>query len=225
MDDLPLNDAARYTLASLHGCRSVLTRDEIQTGTGCVPSGTPQDHPVEVRTPFSSHHVLHALRAANPDCLVGLFGDGIMSKFPLRILARRLCVPLEIAGRIKVPFNHGGSGLSNDTRDPLEKDAATAWNQLTDEQLCELIDEERPTLAQLALVSGDTNSSDLLDSSFEQIVAFTAAKRAGLDRLVLGDVFRSKMPDSVYPTVSANPLYVPSRMFQYDLEGDKIHVA
>jgi asparagine synthetase B (glutamine-hydrolysing) len=225
MDDLPLNDAARYTLASLHGCRSVLSQYESGASADCGSSKSSQDHPLEIRTPFSSHHVLHALQAANPNCLVGSFGGAVMSKLPLRILALRLGAPLEIAARIKVPFNHGGSGLSNDARDPLEIEAAREWNRLTDEELCELIHEERSNLAQLTLAPKDIEPSELLKSSFEQIVVFAAAKHAGLDRLIRGEGFRSKMPDSVYPTISPEALYAPSRMLQYDINHDNVQIS
>jgi asparagine synthetase B (glutamine-hydrolysing) len=231
--DLPLNDAARYTLASLHGCRTVLgytrnaeaphARIPWSASVGYCPfHSTPADHPIEVRTPFSSHHILEVLHEASADVLVGSIRGVFVSKFLLRVLGLYLGVPLAITIRAKVPFNHGGSGLSNDSRDCLETQAAKHWSPLREEQLCRMIIEEKSRLLQLGLAEEAVGTDQILENRFEQIVAYFAAKHAGLDRLISGGTFREKMPDTVYATDLKDDLYVPAQMMTFDVEQSEL---
>ncbi|HTW79073.1 MAG TPA: asparagine synthase-related protein [Terracidiphilus sp.] len=251
--DLTLNDSARYTLASLYGCSAAISESSPISyskvrGHACgslltpvdgrpnnrIPPGFAPDikflietaHPIEVRTPFSSHLVLRALRDAHPDSLVGSFGDKVTSKFLLRLVAHRCGVPTEIASRKKIPFNEGGSGIRNEDRDGLEEAIARSWRRYEEKDLIQLIQDDREILVQLNLMQEDEiDACETLSTHYEQIAVYAAAKLCGLSRLVRGGVFRSQMPDSVYASEEYATAYQPLEMLRYDPHADRLELT
>ncbi len=260
LQDLPLNDAARFTLASLYGTCALIRDLELaplltSAGVGLTHfAGMSQEnllqsldgidgplrdeisdvlrrlHPVEIRTPFSSHDVLKGLQSAHPDSLVGSFDGRVMPKFLLRVAAHRLGVPGKIASRGKIPFNEGGSGVRNDERDDVERRAAASWGGFGEHEAERLLSSEQlAVLLRLNLlpfaVDGDSVSF-VAHGHYEQLAVYQAARRVGLDRLINdGSTFRPWMPDCVYSTDEVPGAYVPRRLLAYDSSSGSLMEA
>jgi asparagine synthetase B (glutamine-hydrolysing) len=256
VEDLPLNDASRFTLASLIGMSAVLRelvvipalvnrgltsfyrkelcQEEIQQSikdagvmTADIAEALRRLHPVEIRTPFSSHEVLLDLQGAHPDFLVGEFDGHVVPKFLLRVAAYRLGVPAEIAVRPKVPFNEGGGGVRNDQTDPIEVEAARAWQQFGEAEARAIVSGEHlSVLRRLNLMSSfadNVNDMEVAMQGFEQVALYWAARNAGLDRLLNGGTtFRAWMPDCVYSTEETPGAYTPRNLLSFSSGADRL---
>ena len=252
LDDLPLNDAARFTLASLFGVCAIirefvvipcmnkaglgryyddaLSQEQIReslTSAGALTAeldaALDQLHPIEIRTPFSSHVVLAGLQTAHPDFLVGEFDGRMVPKFLLRVAAHQLGVPSKIAARPKVPFNEGGSGIRNDQRDDLETQSAERWREFGTEAAQALVSGQHLTVLRrlnlLPTLDDKDKQERTVRDHFAQLALYQAARCGGLDRLVEGgSTFRPWMPDSVYSTNEVSGAYAPQRPFSYNSE-------
>jgi asparagine synthetase B (glutamine-hydrolysing) len=167
-------------------------------------------HPIEVRMPFTSHHVLRTLQSAHADYAVGQINGTILPKFLLRVVALEAGVPLNIACRPKVPFHEGGAGVRNAESDSAEIRAARAVMS-EDDMLAGL----NGTVADL-LRLGITSNADVVDHSyvaknFDKLAVVAAARSGGLKRMMKGNVFREFMRDSVYSTDTTGTEYVPTK--------------
>ena len=220
LSDLPLNDAARVILASMSGCRRIISEFVVKSflrdhGAGHLTDGLDRMSreelremlddmgvskseyepvlayytPIEVRSPFSSHHVLDHLCNLNHDALVGEIDGRFYSKLLLRLSAMQAGLPKDIFLRKKIPFNEGGTGIKNDTRFDVELDEAQqAYSHV---QIDEYISDYHADINRLGLDE---------DRSFERLCFLMAANQSGLSRLLNGNAFRESMPDSNYST-------------------------
>lgn len=172
-------------------------------------------HPIEVRMPFTSHYVLRALRDAPPEYLVGTIGDIVVPKFILRAVALSQNLPPRIVLRKKIPFNEGGSGVRNVDHDNIE--LAVSKSFVSTEDLLERARRFHATLMRLGMISTrDQLDLEYVHSRHDELALLVAAHNGGLARLIRGNVFRQKMPDSVYSTENVQDEYLPSRMIEYN---------
>ena len=188
LDDLPLNDAGRLTLASLFGCKHYLRKsDDLETSPA----------PVEVRHPFTSHKVLEFIQNCPIDFVLGGEGEKTISKHLLRLVALHAGVPESIAMRKKIPFNEGGTGTKNADKYLLEKQLARRHKSY--EEVKVFVKKYRSALVRLGILEEETQESEIEDN-FAQIVTVQSAWDKGLQRMLNGNVFREHMPDCVYST-------------------------
>jgi len=80
--DLPLNDAARVSLACYNGTSELLENFD---GNNV--------HPIEVRSPFTSHLLLQSLVDAHPEYAINTLDGNVVTKYLLRYVAIRSGVP------------------------------------------------------------------------------------------------------------------------------------
>ena len=177
-------------MASLHGCASanfLIANDSVSC------------RPVEIRLPYTSKMVLEALINASSDHLTALVDGHWMPKFLLRLVAIKAGVPFSVAIRRKVPFNEGGTGVENAGSDPYELELAS--NYLKPLGMENLLMQNEESLNRLGISSpGDSppEHNHLLASGMDHLGFFAAGLATGLDRLLLGNAFREKMPDALY---------------------------
>jgi asparagine synthetase B (glutamine-hydrolysing) len=239
LTDLPLNDAARFTLASVFGASTCVRHLEGQHAPGSssppvsnqgADSGPCQDHahPIEVRAPYASHELIQCLEQCHPDYLIGRFDGRITAKFILRFIAHRIGITGCIAGRKKMPFNEGGSGVRNDETDPVEKEiAARFWQIIEKKYGGSLSEKDQRTMKKLNLIPQEASFCDQNDLNryLEQISVYLAAKRSGLERLIAGgSSFRSQMPDCIYSTNEEIPAYTPTLLLSYNSKSGHLNM-
>lgn len=197
LNDFPLNDAARVTLSSYYGAFFV----------GKEILKNKKAHPVEVRTPFTSHQVLRSVFSAHPDYLVGVYKSVEMSKFLLRLVGISYGVPKQITIRHKIPFNEGAVGLSNRDTDSIERDEAARSLPLT--KAAPFLKHEKRVLSRLGMIAeGRQKAATELKNAPHLALAYYAYK-AGLRELAKGDVFRKTKMDSIYTIGPKAVEYVP----------------
>lgn len=195
LDDLPLNDASRVTLASLRGCKFLIEKliEGALKTSGSLPVNNAW-HPVEIRTPFASPLIAKVLSDFPASNLVGRRSANdkkIHSKYLLRLTAMKAGVPESIAWRKKIPFNEGGTGVRNTEPYVLEEQAAKNYFSHTPYIPRK---EDQVKLQKLGLKS---HISCEPMNSYEHAL-YVSAANAGLNRLMAGNGFRSIMPDSNY---------------------------
>ncbi len=199
LDDFPLNDASRIALSCFHGTTSALR----------ASSSSSAIHPLEVRMPFTSHHVLRALRDAHPDYVLGKQGESVLSKYLLRMVGSASGLPSPIAMRKKIPFNEGGSGNRNGEPNDVERSVATTSYPAQDVRV--QIGRHEPTLRRLHIL-GQSEELDqqCLTDRHDELALYLAGFSAGLGRLLQGNAFRETMPDSSYSTQNNETEYTPA---------------
>jgi asparagine synthetase B (glutamine-hydrolysing) len=165
-------------------------------------------HPLEIRMPYTSLHVLRVLANAHIDYSVGMIDGKIYRKYLLRMVALDSGVPLEIALRKKVPFNEGGRGLRNSDDDPLEIMIASEF--IESEERRGSLNEDLPNLVRLGIVDAKAQiSRGFINQNVVHLALFKAAQQCGLIRLLKGNAFRDTMPDAIYSTADDQTGYVP----------------
>lgn len=178
-------------------------------------------HPIEVRMPFTCHHILRALQNAHADYAVGKINGTTLPKFLLRVVALESGVPFGIASRPKVPFHEGGSGTRNADCDSAEMQAAL--DLMSEEELLAGLNDSVADLRRL----GITHDEDSLDHTYaannvDKLGLFAAACYGGIKRMVKGNIFRSVMRDSIYSTDVTGTEYVPSELIECGVVNGRI---
>lgn len=210
LNDLPLNDLSRVTLASYFGCKAILEHINKKEKIEKI-------QPIEVRHPLTSHLVLEKLTDKCVHSLINKYNNNIYSKYLLRKIALELGLPERIAFRKKIPFNQGGTGQKNSENYDLEIEAAKKY--ISEEELINFSNENINHLIRLNIIFNNEIDSnkikshifDLNDDSnkFSQLALFHAAYNNGLKNMLEGNVFRENMPDTNYSTDLFNKLYEP----------------
>jgi asparagine synthetase B (glutamine-hydrolysing) len=205
--DFPLNDAARVSLSSYFGTVAALQRSTVSTSTTI--------HPMEVRMPFTSHLVIDLLKDASPDFIVGNLNGDIVSKLLLRVAGQLSGLPDFICSRKKLAFNEGGGAAANSDDDPLEREIS----KLKVHSISKLVDDRKlqNAIKQLSIVKDDYCS----DYSQQEVAVYFALNN-GLSRLLLGNSFRSTMPDTIYSSSETGNEYFPTNMINVGVEEHSV---
>lgn len=228
LNDLPLNDASRVVLASLFGCRSVIYEYKVKsyiqgrsmfamdmeaeqksrqglaefwqkhTENDEILEVLDKFHPLEVRTPFSSHQVLNHVTKMHHSLLVGSINGRQYSKFFLRLCGLSLGIDEKICLRKKVPFSEGGTGVRNGESFSIEMKQAK--KQFHKREMVELLKPHLSDLRTLGILKEKDSEKELNKKSFDVLAFAISASRAGLQRLMNGNVFGSEVPESNYST-------------------------
>jgi asparagine synthetase B (glutamine-hydrolysing) len=178
----PMTDGARVALAAFFGA----------TAARLSQNSRNKSAPVEIRMPFTSHLVMESLQAGHPDFLLGMI-DGIRcNKFALRVLGSTLGIPKEIVVRTKMPFVEGAVGEKMADSSPLEKELAWQWMY---EMNLEWDGPELTAIRKTIFGSPPPvpeSASDRVPGMTDQFAMFIAARTAGAERLLRGQLFREQ---------------------------------
>lgn len=211
--DFPLNDASRVSLASYFGTWEA---------SGVIGGAGKSQHPMEVRMPFTCHHVLNAARIGNADHLVGQFKKDSHFKFILRAIALRDELPEHIAVRKKMPFHEGATGTRNGDTDRTEMELAKKF--LSQGDALQFAKEHEVQLNQLGVCIKKPTKAKI-SANIDRLAMFSAAFDCGLDRLMLGNAFDNEMPDAIYSTDVTGEEYMPRRQIEIDKSGHAVLVV
>lgn len=214
LHDFPLNDASRVSLASYHGAWE----------SSRIAVGDDLASPMEVRMPFTCHHVLNAVRETHPDYLVGGIDGEIYSKLILRIVALNAGLAPEVCIRTKMPFHEGATGTRNSDTDRLEIDIVK--DLYTYRRLKEEVGNESnlKALRRLGIYKGNLTTKSQLRANRDRIAMFIASKRTGLERMLIGNVFSEEMPDAIYSTDMTGNEYMPLRYMNYSSTDKSVRI-
>jgi asparagine synthase (glutamine-hydrolysing) len=211
IDHLQVNDAARVTLSSLHGCKYLMEHMQ-KTDASITP------RPMEIRTPFISPLIAKAINQIPAKLLVGGTAEKLHSKYILRLAAEQVGLPASIAWRKKIPFNEGGTGIKNGEMDVTEETLSKEFLTRTATDMDVYMDTLNESLMQkIGSRQEDTQGQSFY---FEEAV-YKQASKAGLRRIVgLYSRENNTMPDSNYSTsgeLSQIYKYRPGGWNPYDL--------
>jgi len=190
------NDVASHTSASLNVALSKF-------------------HPIEIRTPFSCHHVLDIVKALPPQLLVGSTKGSIHSKFFLRLCALKMGIPEKMCLREKVSFNEGGTGLKNAEPDSLA--IKIAEETFTNDELKKFILTKKELVEQLGFGEDISvgNIDEIMRNNPEALAFLMMACRCGLENVAAGNAFRPDMSDPE-EKITDGQLYTQDALVAYN---------